>query len=99
MTIGKKERRSELLALAGGGVPLFVLMALASVAARPHLFLLPVIAVLIFTAVLIAYDEFVFHRRRCGRRETVFHRVLVFGHATAFFAWAHFCFVRGATHV
>jgi hypothetical protein len=70
-------------------------MACASLAARPAAWLLPIIGVLVFTVVLIAYDEFVFHRRRCKPFETLLHRVLVFGHATAFAAWFHFCFVRG----
>lgn len=98
ITIGPNERRCELIALACGGLPLFALMTGASLTARPAVFLLPVMAVLVFTTALIAYDEFVFHRRRCGRLETALHRTLVFGHAIAFGAWAHFCFVRGAYH-
>ena len=60
--------------LAGGGVPLFVLMSAASVHARPELFLVPVFVVVIVTTLLIGYDEFVFHRKRCGRLETLMHR-------------------------
>jgi hypothetical protein len=94
--IGRPEHHSELLALAGGGVPLFVLMALASVISRPAALLLPVMVVVLFTTVAICYDEFVFHRKRCGRYETVLHRLLVFGNGLAWLAWSHWCFVREA---
>ena len=52
---------------------------------------------LIFTVVLICYDEFLFHRR-CGRFETLMHRLLTFGNGLAFLAWVHWCFVRGVGH-
>jgi hypothetical protein len=97
-TIGRKEHHSELLALAGGGVPLFVLMSVASVLDRPALVLLPVIVVVLFITTLICYDEFLFHRKRCGRYETVLHRLLVFGNGLAWLAWAHWCFVRERLH-
>ncbi len=93
--VGKAERRCELLALAGGGVPLFAMMSRASVSANPQVWLLPVLVVLIYTTALICYDEFVYHRRRCRRLEAVLHRMLVFGNGVAFLAWAHWCFVRG----
>ncbi len=93
--IGRKEHHSELLALACGGVPLFVLMAAASIIDRPVVLLVPVIVVLVFTVVMICFDEFVFHRKRCGLYETVLHRLLVFGHGIAWLAWANWCFVRG----
>jgi hypothetical protein len=93
--VGGAEHRSELAALAGGGLPLFVLMAAASVLPRPEVLLLPVIVVALFTTVLICYDEFVFHRRRCGAYESLLHRLLVFGNGAAWLAWAHWCFVRG----
>lgn len=93
--IGRAERRCELLALAGGGVPLFGMMCAASMSPRPQLWLLPVFVVVIYTTALICYDEFVYHRRRCRRLETVLHRMLVFGNGAAFLAWAHWCFVRG----
>ncbi|WP_239470343.1 hypothetical protein [Archangium violaceum] len=96
--VGPNEHRAELLALAGGGLPLFLLMGAASVSSRPRVFLLPVLVVLMGTIVLICYDEFVFHRRRCGRFESLLHRTLLAGHATAFLAWAHFCFVREGFH-
>lgn len=92
--IGAKEHRSELWALAGGGVPLFALMAAASVIERPELLLVPVLVVVIFTVVMICFDEFVFHRRRCGVYETILHRLLVFGNGLAWLAWVHWCFVR-----
>ncbi len=93
--VGRGEHRAHLLALAGGGVPLFALMAAASVSARPMRFLIPVLVVLICTVVMICYDEFIFHRR-CGRFETFAHRLLTCGNGLAFVAWAHWCFVRGA---
>jgi hypothetical protein len=93
--VGAREHHSELLALAGGGLPLFVLMALASLLERPHVLLIPILVVLLFTVVLICYDEFVFHRKRCGRYETLLHRLLVFGMGVAWLAWMHWCFVRG----
>ncbi len=96
--VGRPEHRSELLALAGGGLPLFVLMAAASVVARPQVLLIPVLLVVLFTAVLICYDEFVFHRKRCGTYETFLHRLLVFGNGLAWLAWMHWCFVREGLH-
>jgi hypothetical protein len=95
--IGRPEHHSELLALAGG-LPLFVLMCAASVLPRPEVLLLPVIVVVLFTTAMICYDEFVFHRKRCGRYETVLHRLLVFGNGAAWLAWMSWCFVRGGTH-
>ena len=96
--VGRAEHRSEFVALAGGGFPLFLLMAGASVVPRPQLLLIPVLLVVLFTAVVISYDEFVFHRKRCGSYETVLHRLLVFGNSIAWLAWMHWCFVRGETH-
>jgi hypothetical protein len=97
--VGRAEHHSELVALAGGGLPLFVLMAAASVVERPQQLLLPVVVVVLFTAVVIAYDEFVFHRKRCGAYETTLHRLLVFGNGIAWLAWMHWCFVREVAHV
>jgi hypothetical protein len=96
--VGRKERNCELLALAGGGVPMFVLMSAASLGQQPARFLVPVIVVLLFTVTLICYDEFIFHRRRCRRMETVLHRLLVFGNGAAWLAWAHWCFVAERIH-
>ncbi len=93
--VGGKEHRSELLALGAGGLPLFALMAVASVLPRPQVLLLPVLIVVLFTVVLICYDEFVFHRKRCGLYESVLHRLLVYGMGIAWLAWVHWCFVRG----
>jgi hypothetical protein len=86
------------LALACGGVPLFVLMSATSVIHRPNVLLLPIIIIAIFTTALICYDEFVFHRKRCGRFETLTHRALVFGNAIAWLAWMNWCFVRGGAY-
>jgi hypothetical protein len=91
--VGRREHRAHVLALGGGGVPLFALMAAASLSPRPAALLVPVLVILIFTVVVIAYDEFVFHRR-CGRFETFAHRLLTCGNGLAFLAWAHWCFVR-----
>ena len=77
---------------------MFVLMSLASVSRQPLAYLLPVIVVLLFTVTLICYDEFIFHRRRCRRLETLLHRALVFGNGAAWFAWAHWCFVKGGAY-
>jgi hypothetical protein len=96
--VGRAEHHSELVALVGGGLPLFALMAAASVAPRPQLLLIPVLLVVLFIAVAISYDEFVFHRKRCGAYETVLHRLLVFGNGIAWLAWMHWCFVRGDMH-
>ena len=97
--IGRRERNCELVALLMGGGPLFACMTGASLAADPRPWLLPALAALLVTVTLICYDEFVFHLRRCGRLETVCHRLLVFGNGLAWFAWAHWCFVRGGAHV
>ena len=91
--VGRGEHRAHLLGLATGGIPLFVLMTLASLAARPALFLVPVLVFLIYTVVVVCYDEFVFHRR-CGWYETCLHRMLTFGNGLAFLAWVHWCFTR-----
>lgn len=96
--VGSAERRCELLAMAAGGGPLFVFMALASLSPRPQLWLLPAVIAVVATTAMICYDEFIFHRRRCRRLETILHRVLVFGQGAAWLAWAHWCFVRGGSH-
>ena len=96
--MGRPEHQSELAALAGGGVPLFGLMTAASIVPRPQVLLLPVLVVVLFTTVMICYDEFVFHRKRCGAYETLLHRLLVFGNGIAWLAWMHWCFVREGTH-
>jgi hypothetical protein len=96
--IGPAERRCELLAMAAGGGPLFVVMAAASLSARPAAWLLPAVVIVVATTVMICYDEFVFHRKRCRRLETLLHRGLVFGQGGAWLAWAHWCFVRGGLH-
>lgn len=95
--IGTKEHDSEWLALVGGGLPLFGLMAGASLAAAQWL-LVPILVVALFTVVLICYDEFVFHRKRCGFYETCLHRMLVLGNGVAWLAWMNWCFVRGGIH-
>jgi len=96
--VSAREHRAHLAALVGGGIPLFVLMAMASLSPRPVRWLLPVLVVLIATVVLICYDEFVFHRR-CGKFEALTHRLLTCGNGLAFLAWAHWCFVRGGGDV
>jgi hypothetical protein len=90
--ISKKERKCELIALACGGVPLFTLMAFASASAHPGVYVVPVICIALFTTVLICYDEFIFHAKRCKALESAYHRMLVFGNGIAFLAWAHWCF-------
>jgi len=97
--VGKRERHGELVALTFGGVPLFLLMAAASVSPSPRSYLLPVVVVALFTTAVICYDEFVFHRKACRRYETLLHRGLVLGNGAAFLAWMHWCFVRDAVGV
>jgi hypothetical protein len=92
--VGVREHRAHVAALGLGGLPLFGLLAAASLSPRPLAFLLPVLAVLVVTVVLVCYDEFLFHRR-CGRYEALMHRLLTIGNGLAFLAWAHWCFVRG----
>lgn len=94
--MSRKERRCELLALAGGGAPVFVMMLMASVSSQPLVWLLPVMIGVLFTTALICYDEFIFHRKRCQKLETRLHRVLVFGNGIAWLAWSHWCFVERA---
>lgn len=92
--VGRREHQAHVAALGVGGLPLFVLMAAASLSPQPVALLLPILVVLVLTVVLICYDEFLFHRR-CGRLEVLMHRGLTFGNGLAFLAWVHWCFVRG----
>jgi hypothetical protein len=95
IAIGAPERRAELVALVFGGLPLFALMA-AATALRARWLLVPVVAQALFVAILVSYDEFVFHRRRCSAEETRLHRILTLGQTVALLGWMHFCFVREA---
>ncbi|MCR9245023.1 MAG: hypothetical protein NXI31_08315 [bacterium] len=88
------EHRAELMALVLG-VPLFTLLAIASVVAEPAHLLVPIVATALAMAGLIAFDETRFHRA-CGRYETLLHRLLVGGNGVAFLAWVHWCFTRDA---
>jgi hypothetical protein len=90
--VSKKERLFELIALGFGGLPLFILLLLANISNYPNQFLVPILLVLIFTVALICYDEFVFHRNRCGIEETIYHRMLVLGNGSAFVFWIHFIY-------
>ena len=92
LKIPKKERDAEAAALGLGGVPMFLLMGLATLRGHPTAWLIPIVVVLIYTVVAISYDEFVFHRKRCGPVENTFHRMLVFGNGTAWLAWFHFIY-------
>ncbi len=94
LKISKKERDAEAAALGLGGLPMFVLMSLAMFSNQPRHYLIPIVLVLIYTVVAICYDEFVFHIRRCGKTETLLHRMLVFGNGLAWLAWFHFIFVK-----
>ena len=94
MKIPKKEREAEAAALGLGGVPMFLLMWFAMMNEQPKIFLIPVIVVLIYTVTTISYDEFVFHIKRCGKRENLYHRMLVFGNGIAWLAWFHFIFCK-----
>lgn len=92
LKISKKERDAEAKALGLGGLPMFILMWLAMMHTEATLFLVPIVLVLIYTVVAICYDEFVFHIHRCGKTETFYHRMLVFGNGFAWLAWFHFIF-------
>ncbi|MEZ4813803.1 MAG: hypothetical protein R3A80_01165 [Bdellovibrionota bacterium] len=93
-TVGPAEHLSHILAMASGGFPLFCLMILSSLSKNPSVFLIPTIVFALYTSVLISYDEFVFHRKRCRAIETLFHRMLVFGKTVAWLSWMHWCFVK-----
>lgn len=71
MKISKKERDAEAIALGFGGIPMFILMWLGTFSESKELYLIPIIIVLIYTVVMICYDEFVFHQKRCGRTENL----------------------------
>ncbi len=92
MKIPKKERDAEAAALGLGGLPMLALMWMAMMSAQPTDFLILIIIVLIYTVVMISYDEFVFHIKRCGKIETRYHRMLVFGNGVAWLAWFHFIY-------
>ncbi|MFN8360862.1 MAG: hypothetical protein U0264_13190 [Candidatus Kapaibacterium sp.] len=94
MKIPKKERDAEAAALGLGGLPMFILMWLAMMSSTPTVYLIPIIIVLIYTVVAISYDEFVFHIKRCGKLETLYHRMLVLGNGTAWLAWFHYIYCQ-----
>ena len=92
LRIPKKERDAEAAALGFGGLPMFVVMWLAMMSPKPAMYLIPILVILIYTVVAISYDEFVFHIKRCGKKETRYHRMLVFGNGIAWLAWIHFIY-------
>jgi hypothetical protein len=94
VTVSPNEHHSHILALGSGGI-VFLLMAVASWVDEPAALLIPVVVMLITTVVLISYDEFAFHIRRCKPFETILHRILVFGNGAAFLCWMHWLFVSG----
>jgi len=96
VTVGPREHRGHVQALAAGGA-LFVVMATASFAARPERLLVPVAVALVTTTALICDEELRFHGR-CGAFETRLHRLLVFGNGAAFLCWVHWLFVAGRPH-
>ncbi len=93
--VSKRERYGELIALGLGGTPLFVLMMVASWTTEPRRFLAPILALTMFTVVMVCLDEFVYHRRSCSRYEATLHRTLVLGNGTAFLAWFQWIAGRG----
>jgi hypothetical protein len=95
--VGVRERRVELAALAGGGAPLFVVMAIATLSASPEAWLVPAVVLALATTIAIAYDELTFHRK-CSAFETACHRALTFGMGVAWLAWMHGVFVERAAH-
>lgn len=94
LKLSRKERDAEAAALGFGGVPMFAAMWLAMLSERPALYLVPIVVILIYTVVAICYDEFVFHIRRCGKTETLYHRMLVFGNGVAWLAWFQYVFCQ-----
>ena len=92
LKLSTKERDSEAAALFVGGVPLFGLMWLASFLSQPSRVLIPILVFALLCTTLICYDEFVFHRKRCGLRETIYHRMLVFGNGMAWLAWMNWIY-------
>lgn len=94
VTVSPREHHSHILALGTGGI-VFILTAIASWVDWPNLLLLPIMVALITTVVLICYDEFAFHIRRCKPFETLLHRMLVLGNGLAFLCWIHWIFVTG----
>ncbi|PJZ47384.1 hypothetical protein EHQ30_06455 [Leptospira brenneri] len=94
MKLSKKERTVEAIALGLGGLPMFFLMWFAMISANPIEFLLPIILVLIFTVTAICYDEFIFHKKRCGNLENRYHQMLIFGNGIAWLAWFHFIYIK-----
>jgi hypothetical protein len=98
VTVSPKEHHSHILALGAGGI-VFLLMAAASWEDEPAALLIPVIVMLITTVVLISYDEFAFHIRRCKPFETLLHRMLVLGNGIVFLCWMHWLFASGLHHV
>lgn len=94
LKLSKKERNAEAAALGLGGLPMFTAMWMATLSEDPTRFLIPIVLILIYTVALICYDEFVFHIRRCGKTETCYHRMLVFGNGLAWLAWFHYIYCR-----
>ncbi len=94
VVVGVNERRAEFLALGLGGVPLFLLLALATVSTKPRAWLVPIFVAMLATTWLVAFDEFAFHRKRCKGIEPALHTTLLLGHAVAALAWVHLVFVR-----
>ncbi|MES2134156.1 MAG: hypothetical protein V4506_17550 [Bacteroidota bacterium] len=92
LKIPKKERDAEAAALGLGGLPMFIVMWFAMMSTTSSAYLIPIIVILIYTVVTISYDEFVFHIKRCGKQETLYHRMLVFGNGIAWLAWFHFIY-------
>jgi hypothetical protein len=94
--VGPLEHRAHVLALFTGGVPLFAIMAAATLASNAMRLLVPVIVVAMSVVLWVAYDEYVFHRRRqCAPVEETFHLMANLGNAAAFLAWVQWVFVEG----
>lgn len=90
--VSVRERRVELAALAGGGAPLFLVMAAATLSSTPTAWLIPAVVLALMTTTAIAYDELTFHRK-CSGVETLYHRALTLGMGVAWLAWMHGVFV------
>lgn len=90
------ERKLEQQALLMG-VPLFALLAGASISEEPAPLLLPIIGVIGYMGFLVFQDEVTFHQK-CSAYETLLHRFLVGGNAMAAFAWLHWCYLGDFRH-
>lgn len=93
--VGALEHRSHVFALLSA-VPLFGVMAAATWMRSPGGLLVPAFALAMHVLGWVAYDAFVFHRRRrTDAREKTFHAMTTLGNGAAFLAWVHWIWGMG----